>query len=91
MSRSRPRSGDRTPGSSQRGQLVGDLDGLGVIQRPHDLGVAQFDGGASVSVPGEGHIAPLPTEPDLLSSMISEFWATPAEYIETRPTATDAH
>ncbi len=49
--------------------------------------VAQMPMAASVPVPGEGHIAPLLIEPELLASAISEFWAEPTEYIKSRVTA----
>ena len=49
--------------------------------------MAQMRMAASVSAPGEGHIAPLLIEPELVASTISEFWSAPTEYINTRLTA----
>lgn len=45
---------------------------------------AQMPMATPAVVPGEGHIAPLLTDPDLLADLICAFWAEPTEYITAR-------
>jgi pimeloyl-ACP methyl ester carboxylesterase len=55
-----------------------------------EAAAAQMPLAATLSLRGEGHVAPLLTEPELLGSLISEFWKAPTGCIRTKATKSDA-